>query len=52
MLEIKRKTICGYYLLEWRSYADVDKGLSISNAGQVMSYNNGLVVWYVDQSYE
>ena len=41
-----------YYLLEWRSYADVDKGLKhIKRGASLMSYNNGLVVWYVDQSY-
>ncbi|MGE6630557.1 immune inhibitor A domain-containing protein [Bacillus sp. NPDC077027] len=41
-----------YYLLEWRSYAGVDKGLKhIKRGASLMSYNHGLVVWYVDQSY-
>jgi immune inhibitor A len=41
-----------YYLLEWRNHAGVDMGLKNIRRGQsLMSYDGGLVVWYVDQSY-
>ncbi|GLQ76329.1 immune inhibitor A domain-containing protein [Vibrio penaeicida] len=41
-----------YYLLQWRSYDGVDKGLeSIRRIGQLISYDPGLVVWYVDNSF-
>ncbi|TPV92802.1 MAG: M6 family metalloprotease domain-containing protein [Myxococcales bacterium FL481] len=41
-----------YYLLEWRSHNGVDEGLAKSRMwGQPVSYNAGLLVWYVDESY-
>ncbi|MCG9580846.1 immune inhibitor A [Vibrio tubiashii] len=40
-----------YYLLQWRSHADVDEGLkNIKRFGQMMSFEPGLIVWYVDES--
>ncbi|WLD93137.1 immune inhibitor A domain-containing protein [Alkalihalobacillus sp. AL-G] len=42
-----------YYLLEWRSHNGVDQGLAhISRGDSIMSHNQGLVVWYVDESYD
>jgi immune inhibitor A len=42
-----------YYLLEWRSHNGVDKGLkNIRRGASLMSYDPGLVVWYVDESYD
>ncbi|WP_256989113.1 immune inhibitor A [Bacillus sp. EB106-08-02-XG196] len=41
-----------YYLLEWRNHAGVDQGLANIKRGQsLMSYDGGLVVWYVDPTY-
>lgn len=41
-----------YYLLEWRSHNGVDAGLNhIRRGASLMSYDPGLVVWYVDESY-
>ncbi|WP_419882342.1 immune inhibitor A domain-containing protein [Peribacillus sp. B-H-3] len=41
-----------YYLLEWRNHQGVDKGLAdIARGNSLMSYDGGLVVWYVDDSY-
>ncbi|WML46660.1 immune inhibitor A [Neobacillus sp. PS3-34] len=41
-----------YYLLEWRSHNGVDAGLGhIRRGNSLMSYDGGLVVWYVDNSY-
>ncbi|TDM03616.1 immune inhibitor A domain-containing protein [Macrococcus carouselicus] len=41
-----------YYLLQWRSHNKVDQGLAhIKRAGNLMSYNQGLNVFYVDESY-
>ncbi len=41
-----------YYLLEWRNHQGVDKGLAhIARGNSLMSYDGGLVVWYVDNSY-
>jgi immune inhibitor A len=41
-----------YYLLEWRSHNGVDQGLGHIKRGQsLMSYDGGLVVWYVDDSF-
>lgn len=41
-----------YYLLEWRNHAGVDAGLGhIARGNSIMSYDAGLVVWYVDDSY-
>jgi immune inhibitor A len=42
-----------YYLLEWRSHNGVDEGLKhIRRGNSLMSYDEGLVVWYVDESYD
>lgn len=42
-----------YYLLEWRSHNGVDEGLAhIRRGASLMSYDEGLVVWYVDESYD
>lgn len=42
-----------YYLLEWRSHNGVDAGLvHIKRGASIMSYNKGLVVWYVDETYD
>ncbi|MGG3914930.1 immune inhibitor A domain-containing protein [Rossellomorea vietnamensis] len=41
-----------YYLLEWRSHNGVDEGLAnIRRGASLMEYNEGLVVWYVDNSF-
>ncbi|WP_433745248.1 immune inhibitor A domain-containing protein [Falsibacillus pallidus] len=41
-----------YYLLEWRNHAGVDEGLGhIARGSSLMSYDGGLVVWYVDGAY-
>lgn len=41
-----------YYLLEWRNHQGVDKGLAhIARGKSLMSYDGGLVVWYVDNKY-
>jgi immune inhibitor A len=41
-----------YYLLEWRNHAGVDQGLANIRRGEsLMSYDGGLVVWYVDPTY-
>ncbi|WP_077359813.1 immune inhibitor A domain-containing protein [Fictibacillus arsenicus] len=41
-----------YYLLEWRNHAGVDMGLKhIKRGNSIMSYDGGLVVWYVDPTY-
>jgi immune inhibitor A len=41
-----------YYLLEWRNHKGVDEGLKNIRRGQsLMSYDSGLLVWYVDDSY-
>jgi immune inhibitor A len=41
-----------YYLLEWRNHAGVDEGLANIKRGEsIMSYDGGLVVWYVDPTY-
>jgi immune inhibitor A len=42
-----------YYLLEWRSHNGVDEGLAnIRRSASLMSYDQGLVVWYVDKKYD
>lgn len=41
-----------YYLLEWRNHKGVDEGLDhIKRGKSLMSYDGGLVVWYVDDSF-
>jgi immune inhibitor A len=40
-----------YYLAEWRNHAGVDKGLAhINVSDQLMRYEPGLLLWYVDNS--
>lgn len=42
-----------YYLLEWRSHNGVDEGLkNIRRGDSMMTYDQGLVVWYVDETYD
>lgn len=42
-----------YYLLEWRSHNGVDEGLkNIRRGDSLMTYDQGLVVWYVDETYD
>ena len=41
-----------YYLIEWRAYDGVDKGLAhINVAGENLTFNEGMIVWYADSSY-
>ncbi|WML46326.1 immune inhibitor A domain-containing protein [Neobacillus sp. PS3-40] len=41
-----------YYLLEWRSHNGSDAGLAnVNRKGTMLSYDQGLVVWYVDNSF-
>ncbi|MFV8784358.1 immune inhibitor A domain-containing protein [Microbulbifer sp. SA54] len=41
-----------YYLLEWRTHKGIDTGLShINVAGEMLEFNEGLVIWYADTSY-
>ncbi|MDR7239022.1 immune inhibitor A domain-containing protein [Neobacillus drentensis] len=41
-----------YYLAEWRNYAEADKGLAAITRGKSsLSYDPGLVLWYVDNKY-
>ena len=41
-----------YYLLEWRSHNGVDEGLANIRRGEsLMTFDDGLVVWYVDKQY-
>ena len=38
--------------MEWRNHQGVDKGLAhIARGNSLMSYDGGLVVWYVDDTY-
>lgn len=42
-----------YYLVEWRTHQGVDVGLShILRGGEVLPFNEGMIVWYVDDSYD
>jgi len=41
-----------YYLLEWRNQVGADVGLAhIKRGYSLMSYDPGLLVWYVDESF-
>ncbi|RYM06735.1 M6 family metalloprotease domain-containing protein [Sporolactobacillus sp. THM7-7] len=41
-----------YYLLEWRTQHGVDQGLGhIRRGASLMSYDPGLLIWYVDESF-
>ncbi|MEI5908794.1 immune inhibitor A domain-containing protein [Bacillus spongiae] len=42
-----------YYLLEWRTHNGVDEGLKhIRRGDSLMTFDDGLIVWYVDDSYD
>nr|WP_235714653.1 immune inhibitor A domain-containing protein [Neobacillus dielmonensis] len=42
-----------YYLLEWRTHNGSDSGLAnVNRKGTMLSYDQGLVVWYVDNKYD
>ncbi|MEX2104480.1 MAG: immune inhibitor A domain-containing protein, partial [Bacilli bacterium] len=42
-----------HYLVEWRNHEGVDEGLAHIKRGlSVMSYDPGMVIWYVDGSYD
>lgn len=42
-----------YYLVEWRNHSGVDQGLGhIRRGSTLMSYDPGMVVWYVDNGYD
>jgi immune inhibitor A len=48
-----KKQTTQYYLLEWRSQNGSDSGLAhVNRKGTMLSYDPGLVVWYVDNSYD
>lgn len=48
-----KKHASQYYLLEWRSHNGSDSGLAnVNRKGTMLSYDRGLVVWYVDNSYD
>ena len=41
-----------YYILEWRNQVAADLGLAhIARGNSLMSYDTGLLVWYVDESF-
>ncbi|MEW6982414.1 immune inhibitor A domain-containing protein [Colwelliaceae bacterium 6471] len=41
-----------YYLAEWRTHQGIDAGLGHLNiVGQSMAFEEGLLLWYVDNSY-
>jgi immune inhibitor A len=41
-----------YYLLEWRTHTGTDTGLAhINVAGKLMEFEEGLLVWYVDNGF-
>ncbi len=49
----KVKRFNQYYLLEWRSHNGLDKALgAIYDPFGRNKYGKGLVIWYVDESYE
>ncbi|MBL4827792.1 MAG: immune inhibitor A [Spongiibacteraceae bacterium] len=42
-----------YYLLEWRIHHGIDIGLShVRAAGALLPFNQGLIIWYVDASFD
>nr|WP_163100280.1 immune inhibitor A domain-containing protein [Peribacillus alkalitolerans] len=48
-----KKETSHYYLLEWRSHNGSDSGLAnVNRRGTMLSYDQGLVVWYVDNKYD
>lgn len=47
------KKTAQYYLLEWRTQNGTDAGLAhVNRRGTMISYDPGLLVWYVDESYD
>ncbi|MBB3167527.1 immune inhibitor A domain-containing protein [Simiduia aestuariiviva] len=41
-----------YYLVEWRTHQGVDQGLAhVMRGGQPMPFNEGMLVWYVDNGF-
>lgn len=41
-----------YYLVEWRNHHGTDKGLAYNSAaGGNLSYDPGMVVWFVDEAF-
>lgn len=47
-----KKVTSQYYLLEWRTHNGSDSGLAnVNRKGTMLSYDQGLVVWYVDNSF-
>ena len=41
-----------YYLVEWRNHQGVDQGLAhIARGNSVLSYDPGMLVWYVNEAY-
>ncbi|HEU4962725.1 MAG TPA: immune inhibitor A domain-containing protein [Bacilli bacterium] len=42
-----------YYLVEWRNHQGADNGLAhIARGNSVLSYDPGMVVWYVNGAYD
>ncbi|TCP53355.1 antibacterial peptide protease [Tumebacillus sp. BK434] len=42
-----------HYLVEWRTHDGVDQGLAHIKRGQsLLSYDPGMVVWYVNEAYD
>lgn len=42
-----------HYLVEWRNHEGVDQGLAHIKRGQsVLSYDPGMLVWYVNEAYD
>ncbi|MCX7570853.1 immune inhibitor A [Tumebacillus sp. DT12] len=42
-----------HYLVEWRNHQGVDAGLSHIKRGQsVLSYDPGMVIWYVNEAFD
>lgn len=42
-----------YYLIEWRNQTAADEGLAhIARGNSLMSYDPGMLIWYVDKSYD
>ncbi|WNC69845.1 immune inhibitor A [Thalassotalea nanhaiensis] len=42
-----------YYLVEWRTHNGIDAGLAhINVAGQLMKFEPGLLIWYVDNAFD
>ena len=45
--------IPNYYLVEWRDHSGVDTSLAhINRLGTLISYDPGMVVWYVNERYD